>query len=59
MRATNNVSMTDEERSDFAAAVHYAVAIQYGELPHRNRIKGIENVLRLHVEQMLTNRSRA
>lgn len=50
-----NESLTDEQREDLRKVVAYAVYVQYGELAKKSRVKGMTNVIAMHIEDFYLN----
>lgn len=48
--------LTPAERLDLRAKLHYALGTQFGEVPNRNRARAVENVLVMHIEDLITER---
>ncbi len=49
-------TLTEAEALDLDRVIHYALGTQFGEVPKKGRKNAVKNVLRMHIEDLITER---
>lgn len=49
------IFLTEEQEVSFSEMMHYALGTQFGEVPHRDRLGAVKNIVRMHIEDIINN----